>query len=78
MTATFLIYCISHLIASLNDGKAITPVVHFKAHDLLRSTNRVTSGEGYAALKAALERLRGNTDHNYIVTGGDEVLKSLD
>ena len=50
-----LIYCISHLMASLNDGKAITPVVHFKAHDLLRATNRVTSGEGYSALKAALE-----------------------
>lgn len=48
-----LIYCISHLMASLNDGKAISPVVYFKAHDLLRATNRVTSGEGYSALMAA-------------------------
>ena len=70
-----LIYCISHLMASLNDGKAIAPVVRFKAHDLLLATNRVTSGEGYSALKAALERLRGTQITTNIITGGEEVFE---
>jgi hypothetical protein len=70
-----LIYCISHLMASLNDGQAIAPVVRFKAHDLLRATNRVTSGEGYAALKAALERLRGTQITTNIITGKQEVFE---
>jgi plasmid replication initiation protein len=70
-----LIYCISHLMASLNDGKEIAPVVRFKAHDLLRATNRVTSGEGYTALKAALERLRGTQISTNIITGGQEVFE---
>jgi len=64
-------------MASLNDGKAITPVVHFNAHDLQRATNRVTSGECYAALKAALERLRGTQITTNIVTGGEAVFEEL-
>jgi plasmid replication initiation protein len=52
-----LIYCISQLIRALNNGREISSVVRFRAHDLLKATNRVTSGEGYAGLKAALERL---------------------
>ena len=70
-----LIYCISQLMTALNDGKAISPVVHFKAHDLLKATNRVTSGEGYAALKATLERLRGTQISTNIVTGGQETFE---
>jgi plasmid replication initiation protein len=70
-----LIYCISQLMTALNAGKAIAPVVRFKAHDLLRATNRVTSGEGYSALKAALERLRGTQITTNIVTGGQETFE---
>lgn len=70
-----LIYCISQLMASLNDGKPLSSVVRFKAHDLLRATNRVTSGEGYSALKAALERLRGTQISTNIITGGEEVFE---
>ncbi|QDT52996.1 Replication initiator protein A [Caulifigura coniformis] len=70
-----LIYCISQLMASLNDGKPLSSVVRFKAHDLLRATNRVTSGEGYAALKSALERLRGTQISTNIVTGGSETFE---
>src|SRR5687768_13260650 len=54
-----LIYCISQLIAALNDGQSVSPILRFKAYDLLQSTNRMTSGEGYSALRAALERLSG-------------------
>lgn len=67
-----LIYCISQLIAGLNDGRPTSQVVRFKAYDLLQATNRMTNGQGYDGLKAALERLRGTTISTNIVTGGEE------
>ena len=67
-----LIYCISQLIAALNEGKPVTKTVRLKAYDLLRATNRVTDGRGYDGLKAAFERLRGTTISTNIVTGGHE------
>jgi hypothetical protein len=67
-----LIYCISQLIGALNNGREISSVVRFRAHDLLKATNRVTSGEGYAGLKAALERLGGTRISTNIITGGIE------
>lgn len=70
-----LIYCISQAIAALNAGRPIARTVRFKAYDLLRATNRVTSGEGYAGLKAAMERLRGTTISTNIITGGKETFE---
>lgn len=70
-----LIYCISQLMAAVNTNEALSPVVRFKAIELLKATNRVTSGEGYAALKAALERLRGTQISTNIVTGGQETFE---
>jgi plasmid replication initiation protein len=70
-----LIYCISQLMATYNNGQPISSVLRFKAYDLLRATNRVTSGEGYAGLKAALERLRGTQISTNIITGGEEVFE---
>jgi plasmid replication initiation protein len=70
-----LIYCISQLMTAVNAGEPLSPVVRFKALDLLKATNRVTSGEGYAALKAALERLRGTQISTNIVTGGQETFE---
>lgn len=67
-----LIYCISQLMAALNNGRELSSVVRFRAYDLLKATNRVTSGEGYAGLKAALERLRGTSISTNIATGGVE------
>lgn len=72
-----LIYCISQLVTALNAGQPVSPVLHFKAHDLLRATNRMTSGEGYAALKAALERLAGTRISTNIKTGGKEVFETF-
>lgn len=69
-----LIYCISQLIAGLNDGREPSQVVRFKAYDLLQATNRMTNGQGYDGLKAALERLRGTTISTNIITGGEEQL----
>lgn len=69
-----LIYCISQLIAGLNEGRELTRTVRFKAYDLLKATNRMTNGQGYDGLKAAMERLRGTTISTNIVTGGEEQL----
>lgn len=67
-----LIYCISQLIAGLNDGRQPSQIIRFKAHDLLQATNRMTNGQGYEGLKAALERLRGTSISTNIVTDGEE------
>lgn len=69
-----LIYCISQLIAGLNDGRPLSRTVRFKAYDLLQATNRMTNGQGYEALKAAFQRLRGTTISTNITTDGLEQL----
>ncbi|MEL6324289.1 MAG: replication initiator protein A, partial [Pseudomonadota bacterium] len=70
-----LIYCISQVMAALKAGKQVHRTMRFKAYDLLVATNRPTAGTGYAALKAAFERLRGTTISSNIVTGGQEQLE---
>ncbi|MCA9093083.1 MAG: replication initiator protein A [Planctomycetaceae bacterium] len=72
-----LIYCISQLMASLNAGKEISSVLRFKAHDLLKATNRMTNGQGYEALKSALERLAGTRISTNITTGGLEIFETF-
>ncbi len=72
-----LIFCISNLMKSINDGKEVSQVVRFKAHDLLKATNRMTNGQGYEALKAAFERLAGTRISTNIVTGGTETFENF-
>ena len=67
-----LIYCISQIIGALNDGRKVDRTLRLKAHDLLTATNRMTNGQAYEGLKAALERLRGTTISTNIKTGGTE------
>lgn len=67
-----LIYCISQLMAGLNAGRAISRHLRLTAHDLLTATNRETSGDGYARLREAFERLAGTRITTNIVTGGVE------
>lgn len=67
-----LIYCISQLIAGMENGKEPSQTVRFKAYDLLTSTNRQTNGQAYEALKSSMERLRGTTISTNIITGGQE------
>ena len=70
-----LIYCISQCMAALNQGRKIERKMRFRAHDLLKTTNRKTSGEGYKLLQAALARLQGTQLETNITTGGKEVWK---
>lgn len=67
-----LIYCISQLMAAVNEGRPTSRVLHLKAHDLLVATNRETSGDGYRRLREALERLSGTRIVTNIATGGIE------
>lgn len=67
-----LIYCISQLMAAVNDGRPISRTLHLRAHDLLIATNRDTSGRGYLQLREAFERLQGTQIATNIITGGKE------
>ncbi|OWU81676.1 plasmid replication initiator RepA [Oceanicola sp. 22II-s10i] len=68
-----LIYCISQLMAALNEGRQIGRRLHLRAHDLLVATNRETSGDAYRRLREAFERLAGTRITTNIETGGHEV-----
>lgn len=72
-----LIYCISQIMAALNEGREVSQVVRFKAYDLLQATNRGTDGRGYQQLRAALARLRGTTIETNITTADLEVLEGF-
>jgi hypothetical protein len=67
-----LIFCISQLIAALNEGRAVSKTVRFQALDLLQATNRDTGGKAYVALRASFDRLRGTTISTNIATGDTE------
>jgi hypothetical protein len=45
-----LIYCISQIIAKMNQGEAPKKSLRLQAYDMLVATNRQTSGEGYRLL----------------------------
>ena len=68
-----LIYCISQLMAALNEGKPVAQTLRLRGHDLLVATNRDTSGRGYLQLREAFERLQGTQISTNIVSGDKEV-----
>ncbi|WP_299146565.1 replication initiator protein A [uncultured Tateyamaria sp.] len=68
-----LIYCISQLMVAVNAGRDVARVLHLRAHDLMVATNRETSGDGYARLREAFERLAGTRITTNLETGGEEV-----
>jgi plasmid replication initiation protein len=69
-----LIFCISQIMAALNEEREVSQALRFKAYDLLSATNRGTDGRGYEQLRAALERLKGTVITTNITTGGREEL----
>ncbi|WP_235907957.1 plasmid replication initiator TrfA [Siccirubricoccus phaeus] len=69
-----LIFCISQVMAALNEGRAVSKVLRFKAYDLLISTNRGIDGRGYEQLRAAFKRLQGTQIETNIITGGIEMI----
>lgn len=69
-----LIFCISQVMAALNEGRKVERTLRFKAFDLLSATNRPTGGEAYVRLKEALQRLSGTRIETNVTTGDVEVL----
>lgn len=69
-----LIFCISQIMAALNEGRKVERTMRFKAYDLLTATNRPTGGESYARLRDAFERLVGTRIQTNITTGNVEIL----
>jgi len=77
-----LIYCVSQLMAAVNAGREISRTLTLRAHDLLRATNRDTSGDSYARLREAFERLAGtrlttNLNTGNLTTGGVEATRGF-
>lgn len=72
-----LIYCVSQLMAAVNAGRSIARTLHLTAHDLLVATNRDTSGDAYARLREAFERLAGTRITTNIATGGVEITRGF-
>ena len=64
------IYCISKLVAAINNGEPISRTINFTAYDYLVTTNRDTSGRAYLELKNSLERLKGTSITTNIETAG--------
>jgi len=72
-----LIYSISQLRAGMNRGREPNRKVRFKAHDLLITTNRQTSGQGYKLLRQALDRLAGTLITTDIKTNNKQIVKGF-
>ncbi len=84
-----LIYCISQLMKTVNENIDTAKVqgetefvkpsrkVRFKAHDLLVTTNKETSGNAYKRLKQALDRLQGTNIKTNIKTSNKEITKGF-
>ena len=72
-----LIYCISQLVAALNEGRRVTQEVTLKSYDLVVATGRETSGNGYRRLREAFERLAGTRIVTNIATGGVETTRGF-
>jgi plasmid replication initiation protein len=72
-----LIYCLSQLMAAVNAGRSVARRLQLTAHDLLAATARETSGDGYARLREAFERLAGTRITTNIVTGTAEVTRGF-
>lgn len=70
-----LIYVVSQLTEALNRGRddAKNRSVRFTVHDFLVTTNRQTSGQGYALLQEAFERLAGTRITTDIKTGDERI-----
>ena len=59
-----LIYCVSQLMAALNEGRPTSPVLHLKAHDLLLATNRETSRRRLPAAARGAGAAVGDADRH--------------
>lgn len=67
-----LLYCISSMMAKINEGEIPPQTIRLSLHDVLVATNRDTSGRSYDGIKAAVHRLTGCMLKTSIKTGRTE------
>jgi plasmid replication initiation protein len=72
-----LLYCASLLMAEVNKGIIPPKTLRISSHDLMVATNRQKSGEGYALLKKALDRLQGVSIKTNIKTNKREITSAF-
>lgn len=65
-----LIYVLSQFMTAKNKGHATGRRIQISAHDLLKATNRHTTGQAYATLRRALIRLQFTQIETNIHDGG--------
>jgi plasmid replication initiation protein len=72
-----LIFCISQLMEKQKRNEPIGPRVRITSYELLKFTNRGTSGKDYNALCEAIDRLAGTRIKTNIRTGEEEQTDSF-
>ena len=72
MDKDLLLYCISVMMAKINEGEIPPKTVRLSLHDVLIATNRSTNGAGYDGMKNAIHRLTGCMLKTSIKTGRTE------
>lgn len=72
-----LIFCISQLIAALNEGREISKTVSFKVADYLKATGKPLGGSAYARAEDALRRLKGTEIETNVETGGERIWEAF-
>lgn len=72
-----LLYCMSLMMSEINLGRTPPKTLRISSHDLLKATNRPTSGEGYKLLKLALDRLKGVSIKTNIRTNRREQISAF-
>ena len=72
MDKDLLLYCISAMMAKINEGEIPPKTVRLSLHDVLIATNRSTNGAGYDGMKNAIHRLTGCMLKTSIKTGRTE------
>ena len=72
MDKDLLLYCISVMMAKINEGEVPPKTIRLSLHDVLIATNRATNGDGYNSMKTALHRLTGCMLKTSIKTGRTE------
>jgi plasmid replication initiation protein len=65
-----LLYAISQLVETLNQGRPINRTVQLKAYNFLVATNRSTGGRSYKLLKGSFRRLAGTRIETNIASNG--------
>lgn len=72
-----IIFCVSQLVAAINNGIKPSCTVRFTAYDFLVATNRRTDGDAYEGLKDALNRLKGTQITTNIATAKTRTAKGF-